>query len=247
MSMMKRLAFHEALGVLNVGDLHPGGAAASEYLVSEIERIRPRRVLEVGAGIGFTTARMLKRGWTVTPLEPSEVLRRRLRRRVGFAVAPSRFETFEGEPSSFDAVIGESAFYGMDVASAFAKVNALLRRGGVFASLDMLWTAQAQAPLVAQIHDETKRIFGIPVASRTVLTWSDWKTLLRSAGFEEIDSRRLPPGSLYADWKTKLTILTSAPRHPVAFAQYLKHRYLALAPRVPAGWTETWMALWRKV
>jgi SAM-dependent methyltransferase len=245
--MLRKLAFHEALGVLNVGDLHPGGAAVSEYLVSEIERIRPRRVLEVGAGIGFTTARMLKRGWTVTPLEASEVLRRRLRRRVGLAAARARFEDFEAAAGSFDAVIGESAFYGMDVAVAFAKVHALLRRGGILASLDMLWTEKAEASAVVQIHDETKRVFGIPVASRNVVTWSDWKNLLRAAGFEEVNSRRLPPGSLYADWRTKLTILSSAPRHPVAFAQYLRHRYLALAPRVPAGWTETWMGLWRKV
>jgi SAM-dependent methyltransferase len=245
--ILRKLAFHEALGVLNVGDLHPGGAAVSEYLVSEIERIRPRRVLEVGAGIGFTTARMLKRGWNVTPLEPSDVLRRRLRRRVGFTVAPVRFESFEAEAGSFDAVIGESAFYGMDMASAFAKVHALLRRGGIFASLDMLWTEKAEAPVAARIHDDTKRIFGIPMASRVVVTWSDWRKLMRAAGFEEIEARRLPPGSLYADWKTKLTILASAPWHPVAFAQYLKHRYLALASRVPAGWTETWMALWRRI
>ena len=102
-----------------------------------------------------------------SPLEPSEVLRERLRKRVGLSALPQRFETFEANAGSFDAIIGESAFYGMDLALAIEKAHHLLRPGGLFASLDMVWTEKAEGNAVAKIHDETKRIFGIPMASRT--------------------------------------------------------------------------------
>ena len=244
--VMRRLAFHEALGVLGVGDLHPGGPSVTEVMLGELSKIDPRLVLEVGAGIGCTTARMLKRGWNVVALEPSDVLRRELERRLGVSAYPDPFETFEGHAGPFDAIVGESAFYGMNVAGALEKVSRLLRHGGLFASLDMVWTDEADAAEVARIHDETKAVFGIPVASRTAWTWSDWQGAVRDAGFDEVFARRLPPDSLRADGSTKRRILTSAARHPLAFLQHINHRVKARKPRVPAGWTETWMAVWRR-
>jgi len=243
---VRRLAFHEALGVLNVGDLHPGGSFATEFLLDEIAKIYPRVVLEVGAGIGCTTARMIERGWKVVPIEPSDVLRRKLQRRVGIEASADPFEVFESDAAPFDAVIGESSFYGMDAATAVQKVRRLLRPGGLFASLDMVWTAKAEAKTAARIHDETKRVFGIPVAARHIVTWTDWQATLRAAGFEEVEARRLPAGSLRSDGKTRRTILASAARHPLAFLQHLNHRLQARTPRVPPGWTETWMAVWRR-
>jgi SAM-dependent methyltransferase len=243
---VRRLAFHEALGVLNVGDLHPGGASVSEFLLSEMEKIGPRKVLEVGAGIGCTTQRMLRRGWTVTALEPSDVLRRRLEHRLGIAALPNAFETYESELGAYDAIVGESVFYGMDLRDAFAKVHRLLRPGGLFASLDTVWTEKADPNMVARIHDETKKTFGIPMASREALTWSDWKGAVGDAGFEEVAVRPIPPGSLRADGKTKATIIASAVRHPLALVQHLYHRLQMRPRRMPPGWTETWMAVWRR-
>jgi SAM-dependent methyltransferase len=244
---VKALAFHEALGILNVGDLHPGGAAATEFLLTELGKGNPRIVLEVGAGIGVTTDRMIKRGWQVVPIEPSGVLRRKLERRLRVPAHADSFETFTAPDGAFDAVIGESVFYGMDLGKAFAKVHRLLRPGGLLASLDTVWTAEASPDVVSLLHDETKRIFGIPVGSRAALTWSDWKKALSDAGFVAVAEKQVPPGSLRKTEGTKRTILKSALRHPLAFVQHLRHRRVYRAPRIPPGWTETWMAVWKRI
>src|SRR5690349_14629709 len=89
---MRRLAFHEVMGVLRIGDLHPGGAAATDFLLARLASNSPRVVLEVGAGIGLTSARMSERGWRVVALEPNEVLRKILQARLPIEVRPNGLE-----------------------------------------------------------------------------------------------------------------------------------------------------------
>lgn len=242
----KRLAFHEALGLLGVGDLHPGGQPASEFLLSELDKGHPHTVLEVGAGIGTTTARMLKRGWQVVAIEPSDVLRGQLERRLRVPAVAGTFETFSGVDGTFDAVVGESVFYGMDLPRAFAKVHRLLRPGGLFANLDTVWSPRAAAGEVAAIHDLTESLFGIPVASRDPWTWADWGRLLGAAGFAPVNQQRLPAGALKRDQRARNAILRGALWHPSAFLQHLAHRRQYRSPRIPPEWTETFMAVWKR-
>jgi SAM-dependent methyltransferase len=242
---MRRLAFHEVMGILGVGDLHPGGSAATELLLAELAKERPRLVLEVGAGIGLTTQRMLGLGWQVVPIEPNAILRRELVARLGIRADPNLLETFVGEAGSFDAVIGESTFYAMSLPAAFGTVRQLLRPGGLLASVDMVWTDMADPAVAARVHDETREIFGIPMASRDRLSWSDWKALLNGAGFMPVIERKLPTHA----WRRKRdgrVTLASVLRHPLAFAQLLRYRFLTRAQRVPPGWLETWAAVWRR-
>jgi SAM-dependent methyltransferase len=247
---MRRLAYHEALGVLGLGDLHPGGAGATDALLSELDRHRPRRMLEVGAGIGGTTARMLDRGWQVVSIEPNDVLRRSLGQRIGAATFAGSFDTFDDAPGSYDGVIGESVFYGMDLPAAFRKVGRLLRPGGCLALVDTVWTAAAcsRPGDVAAIHDETKRIFGIPMASREALTWLDWKRILTAAGFTPLVEQRLgPPSARSTIRRPRTVILRGAAKHPWAFLQALGHRWRFRRVKVPPGWTETWLSVWQRV
>jgi SAM-dependent methyltransferase len=242
---MRPLAFHEVMGVLGVGDLHPGGAAATDFLLEEIAKAHPRVVLEVGAGIGRTTQRMVARGWHVVALEPNDVLRRELRAKLAGDVAPNALETFHAAAESFDAVIGESTLYGMNLPAALRKVRHLLRPGGVLASVDMVWTDLADPEMAARVHDETQRLFGIPMASRERLTWPDWRTLLNEAGFVPVVERKLPADAGRAPPGERIA-LASALRHPVAYAHLLRYRFRSRRPMVPAGWLETWMAVWRR-
>jgi|GEM_PF-6701462 len=250
---MRRLSYHEAMGVLGLGDLHPGGAAATESLLTELDRHRPTRVLEIGAGIGMTTARMLARGWKVVSVEPNEVLRRCLRERVNVAAFAGSFETFDdaGSAESYDAVIGESVFYGTELAASFRKVHRLLRPGGCLALVDMVWTAAAcaasNAAAVAALHDETKRIFGIAMASREALAWLDWKRILTAAGFTALVERRVAPLAPHStSRRSKTAILRGALGHPLAFLQAAKHRRWFRQVEVPPGWTETWLSVWQR-
>ena len=78
---------HGAPGVHRIAGLagrhlfYPGGRDATNFLLDELQKGHPRRALN-GAGSGATTARMLERGWQVTPIEPSTVLRNVLEKRL---------------------------------------------------------------------------------------------------------------------------------------------------------------------
>jgi SAM-dependent methyltransferase len=243
---MRRLAFHEVMGVLGIGDLHPGGRVATDFLLEELAKIRPRVVLEIGAGIGRTTERMVGRGWHVVPIEPNDVLRRELEAKLPIHVHPNGLETFAGGEGRFDAVIGESAFYGMNLPAAFGKVHRLLRPGGLLASVDMVWTDLADPEVAARVHDETRETFGIPMASRERLTWSDWKTLLNHTGFVQVIERKFQGNAWRVRKRDRRITMASALRHPLAFAQHLKYRHLSRTSRVPPDWLETWIAVWRR-
>jgi protein-L-isoaspartate O-methyltransferase len=91
----RRVAYHEMMGILGVGDLHPGGHVATDFLLGELDKGTPRMVLEIGAGAGQTTARMMKRGWSVMPIEPSAVLCESLKARLGIPAHVGTFETFD--------------------------------------------------------------------------------------------------------------------------------------------------------
>jgi hypothetical protein len=104
MSSPRRLAFHEMMGRLGVGDLHPGGRPVSSLFQEQLLARGARRVLEVGAGIGVTTERLLNAGFDVAPLEPNPVLRGVLTKRLGIRAHDTTFEDFDDRDGSYDAV-----------------------------------------------------------------------------------------------------------------------------------------------
>lgn len=239
----RRLALHEAHALLGLGDIHPGGPAATAFLLGELEKAAPRRVLEVGPGIGRTTGRLLERGWNVTAVEPNAVMRRVLEKRLSIRAHPGSFHTFE-DPEPFDAVIGESVFYRFDLVQAFARVHRLLRPGGLLALNDMVWTEAAQPERVAAVAAETERVFGIPATSAERLTWADWKRLLAAAGFQEVAAERIgpvgaPPGQ-------RRTMLLNGLRHPIALARTFWYARTSRGGGIPRDWLESWMSVWRR-
>jgi SAM-dependent methyltransferase len=247
MHVKPKLAFHEMMGRLGIGDLHPGGVEASRFLVAELSKHGVKRVLEVGAGIGSTTERMMRSGLHVTPIEPNAVLAGILARRLGMHASPTPFDRFEGPAGAFDAVIAESVFYAFDLRTAFAKVRSLVRPGGLFGFAEMLWTPAAQPDVVAFIHDQTEEIFGIPMAPRTVVTTAGWAAALREAGFSEIAAARLTPAAPDAERharRRRLALgLLAHPRLLPLFLDYRSHQRIRWAPE---GWLENRVAVWRR-
>jgi SAM-dependent methyltransferase len=241
---LQRLDFTESLALLGATDIHPGGRRATAFLLDELEKCRPRRVLEVGAGSGHTTERMIKRGWQVTPIEPSGVLRRLLEKRLRIRALGMPFEQFDEAPGTYDAAIGESVFYCTDLPGTFAKLQSLLRPGGLLAMLDMVWTDRANPDIAADVHRRSAEAFGVPAASAQWLTWPRWRDLLTAAGFRLVVEQRLPPDSFETGrWRK----LVSGVRHPLAFAQYLRYRSRYGMRGAPPDALEGWMAVWRRV
>jgi SAM-dependent methyltransferase len=103
-------------------------------------------LLEVGCGTGIATRPLLERGCSVTCVELGAQLAEHARQNlagypVEIHVAP--FETWEGEPRSFDLVYAATSWHWIDPAVRYRKAQALLRPGGHLA----VWDAQHAFPV----------------------------------------------------------------------------------------------------
>jgi ubiquinone/menaquinone biosynthesis C-methylase UbiE len=94
-------------------------------------------VLEIGAGTGALTRRLVSRHAHVRAVEPDERMRAVLRDRVeGVEVFAGHAEQIPADDASFDAVIGASMWHWVDEPRALPEVARVLRRGGSFS---LLW------------------------------------------------------------------------------------------------------------
>ena len=92
------------------------------------------RVLEIGAGSGQATKRLLDAGAHVLAIEPNEALAAQLSARFemaeGLELVVAAFEDAELAPSSFDLVVAATAFHWFDPEQALPKIAAILEPGG---------------------------------------------------------------------------------------------------------------------
>jgi len=96
-----------------------------------------RRLLEIGCGTGQATRALAERGYAVTCVElgPSlaEVARARLAAFPNVAIVVGDFDTWHGEPGSFDGAVAFTSFHWLDPETRFARIAAVLRDGGLLA------------------------------------------------------------------------------------------------------------------
>jgi SAM-dependent methyltransferase len=228
-----------------MGDLHPGGVAATSRVLGWLADKKVHRVLEVGAGIGNTAVRMVDLGWDVTALEPDPVMFEKLRWRVG---SRARCEAVLSHDSSepYDAIIGESVFFQMDLPQVFTHAKALLKPGGYLACIEAVWTDSVTADISRALHENTEHMFGIAVGSREPLTSRDWSRLLHDAGFEMMEAERLQRGSAghppSSDWRASLGAMARDPRLLFWGAHF---RLRKRAVTMPSGALESWLFLAR--
>ncbi len=239
------LKYHQFRGKLGMGDLHPGGIAATNRILQWLGEQHVRRVLEVGAGIGNTASRMVALGWDVTALEPDPILFTALQKRLG---ARARGETFLGHRPTqlYDAIVAESAFFQMDLALTFAHARALLEPGGHLAFVEAVWTDKATAATSRELHAKTLRLFGIAVGSYEPSTARDWCDHLRNAGFDVVQKERLPRGSAGSPptpaWRASIPAMCRDPRLMLWMARFRLRKRLS---RMPVGVQESWIFLAR--
>jgi SAM-dependent methyltransferase len=237
--------YHQYRARLGMGDLHPGGAPATLRMLRWLTEHNVRRVLEVGAGIGNTAARMASLGWDVTAIEPDPVLFARLRKRLGRSARCEQF--LEHQPAvRYDAIVAESVFFQMNLARIFTHARALLEPGGYLAFVEAVWTERITAAMSSELHDSTQRLFGIPVGSREPLTWRDWSRLLRDSGFETMHAELLPRGSAghppTPNWPASIVAMVRDPRLALWMARYRQRKRLL---RMPTGVQESRIFLGR--
>jgi len=239
------LAYHRFRGRLGMGDLHPGGEGATAELLARLSACGVRRVLEIGAGIGNTTARMIARGWEVTALEPDPVLYERLRRR---APAVARCEPFlrHAPATRYEAIVAESVLFQMDLPEAFNHAAALLEPGGYLAFIEAVWTERITAALSRALHENTRQLFGIAVGTREPLTWDDWLRCLRHAGFSAIHSELLTRGSAgHPPTRNRAATLLAVVRDPRLLIWMARFRSRKRSAKMPSGIQESRLFLGR--
>jgi SAM-dependent methyltransferase len=227
------LKYHQYRARLGVGDLHPGGAFATQKILWWLSELDVRRVLEVGAGIGNTATRMASLGWDVTAIEPDPVLFTRLRSCLGAAARCEQF--LDHRPAApYDAVVAESVFFQMNLAEVFAHTRAVLRPGGYLAFVEAVWTEKVDAATSRQLHETTQRLFGIAVGSREPMTWRDWSRQLTQAGFETVHAQLLPRGSAghppTANWPTSIAAMIRDPRLALWTVRYRARKRVVRMP-----------------
>jgi SAM-dependent methyltransferase len=103
------------------------------------------RLLEIGCATGKATRALLERGFSVVCVEMGARLAERARRNldglpVDIHVEP--FETWDGEPETFDLVYAATAWHWVDPAIRYRKAHRLLRPAGHLA----FWSARHAFP-----------------------------------------------------------------------------------------------------
>jgi SAM-dependent methyltransferase len=115
------------------------------------------RVVEIGAGPGLATKRLLEACASVVAVEPSEALAAQLSARMGIAagleVVVSAFEDAELVPSSFDLVVAATSFHWLDPEQALPKIAAILQPGGWLA---IWWNSFGDPDVPDPFHDATE-------------------------------------------------------------------------------------------
>ncbi|KZM35778.1 MULTISPECIES: class I SAM-dependent methyltransferase [Oerskovia] len=99
-----------------------------------------RHVLDLAAGTGKLTEKLVARGLHVTAVEPSDGMRAQLQDAVpGAHVLPGTAERIPLEDGSVDAVLVAQAWHWFDVATAVPEIARVLRPGG---RLGVVWNVR---------------------------------------------------------------------------------------------------------
>ncbi|MBN6054132.1 class I SAM-dependent methyltransferase, partial [Nonomuraea sp. RK-328] len=98
--------------------------------------VTPLKVVDLGAGTGLLTRRLVELGHEVTAVEPDPKMREKLAERLpGCAVVAGSAEEIPLADGEMDAVVAGQAYHWFDPEPAHAEIARVLRPGGVFAPL----------------------------------------------------------------------------------------------------------------
>lgn len=159
-------------------------AAAIDWLRTVTGTGHGRTILEVGAGTGVMTARLVDTGACVCAVEPVEAMRIRLARRAaGAMVVAGAAGALPIRDGWADAVVCATSFHWFAAAATLREFDRVLAPGGVLA---LIWNVRDErAPWVRRLSALTDEY-----ESRTPRARSgDWRHAFDGSAFAEIDHR----------------------------------------------------------
>ena len=181
-----------ARGYASTADLYdrarPGYPEDAVAAIVERLDLRPgRTVLELGAGTGKLTTRLVPTGARIVALEPVPGMRTKLAAALGGApgveIVDGTAEAIPLPAGSVDAVVAAQAFHWFDAIRALSEVHRVLRPGGRFV---LAWNRRDESvPWVRALGDRIRTLAGDEPQ-----VWDDgWRaSLRRCALFEPWDS-----------------------------------------------------------
>ncbi len=171
-----------------------------------------RTVVDLGAGTGKFTVRLVETGADVIAVEPVDAMRERL---VGdFPAVEARAGTAEALPlpdASVDAIVCAQAFHWFANAAALRECARVIRPGG---ALGLVWNVRDESvPWVRRITDIASPHEGdAPRFHR-----GDWRRVFPAAGFGPLETSRFrhvhvgPPEAVIVDRFLSVSFIAALP------------------------------------
>lgn len=187
--------FINHLGKRGADFLHPGGKAGTDYLIGEMLKHQPQRILEVGCGTGATLISLASvqvpflRGIDISPSQV-EVANKRIKycgQENNIQVeAISESAIFPFADHSFDMVFAESVLGILahhQLIQVMHEVFRVLKPDGLFLSNDAIWKAGVTPEQVNAINSRTLKDFGLIQSSSVLIGRAEWLQFFSSVGF----------------------------------------------------------------
>ena len=145
-----------------------------------------RRVLEVGAGTGAFTSRLMGTGARVCALEPVRAMRSRLATRVPAAwIVGGTADALPVRDASVDAVVCAQSFHWFATREALRQFHRVLVPGGILA---LVWNVRDESvPWVRRLSALTDAYEGDTPRYKS----GRWRRAFEGSGFVEVDRREI--------------------------------------------------------
>jgi ubiquinone/menaquinone biosynthesis C-methylase UbiE len=185
---------------------YPQDAVA--WLTRRLDLGRGRRVLDLGAGTGKLTRRLVATGADVVAVEPGAPMLAQLRAALPEVEAlVGAAESIPLPDASVDAVTAGQAYHWFDPERALPELHRVLRRGG---GLGLVWNWwDVRDPLQQRIVELTSGVAALTEEAEERAPDSRFFTDLEHEHFEW--EERTTPAALVARLATTSFVITSAP------------------------------------
>ncbi len=161
--------------------LHPGGWAATQRMLAQLQLRAGERVLDLGCGSGRTLAYVVRQfrlqavGVDLMPALAAQSYQR-VRPYGGFALAADILR-LPFRAATFDAAWAESVFVFLPKPEAFQEAARVLKPQGRLGMIELAWRSEP----IPEYCEQTRQFLQVP--RYEVLTLQEWSKMLQAAGF----------------------------------------------------------------